>query len=465
MRGSRRLVSLLALACLGSGFRGDGGAAFPNDPPATFTRADARWSTPLPAPSAAGVAVDGDLACTMEEPISVVCLDARTGAVRWRAALEVPDALPADEADRVRAGLAEAAAAESALRTASLAVSRLRREIRRAPGDPDVARRLAEASSRVADLEATLATWAPYRPSDPREHAGYATPTPWVDADGVVAMVGTGVVARFGRDGTRVWTRWLGHAERPMRGHPAGPTASPVRHGDRVVVGYDTLRALSVDDGATAWESVPYQDYGSPAVVEVGGAPLVVTPDGHAVDLASGAVLAEGLGDVYFTTPTVVDGDVVFVGAARQAHVDGRLTARRVRLTREGEGVGTTVVWETELPVQGRMIASPAVWNDALVVVAEAKDAGPVVLDAATGEVRQVLPDHDALHGERLGSPITGPTRLLVPASAGRMLVYGWDAGQADPTPTVAEGPATRSTPAMAGDRLVVRGVDGVWVF
>lgn len=463
MRGERiRALSLGVglLGLMGAGFRGDGTGVHPDaTPPADWAASEA-WSTPLTTWSNASPVVVGGLVCAGDEPTTLVCLDRSTGAVAWRAEHAVVDALDADgDHDDLRARLDEAAKGEAELTGLKAEQSRLRREVRRSGAAPEVLAALERVSARVAAIQTELRALRPYRTPPDMEQIGYSTPTPTVVDGDLVALFGHGVLARrAASDGTVRWQRWLGTPPEQMRGYSHGSTASPVVADGVLVVAYGQLMGLDPDTGLTRWMGPSYTDYGTPAVVTVGGSSWLVTPAGQAVRASDGHVGAEGLGEVWFASP-VASGDAVwFAGGLSSPHdKHGPIAAWRVDLSDDGAGgLATDRAWHTPLPALQRVYASPVVVGDTLVVVDT--DGAVAELDAATGALRRERSLREG--GSTFYSAlVTDGTRVYAGTEGGRTFV--WTPGS-DDAPVVHRTQGYRSTPLLHGGAVYLRTYAGM---
>jgi len=87
------------------------------------------------------------------------------------------------------------------------------------------------------------------------------------------------------------------------------------RGGDKLLVTLNHLFALDAKSGKLLWKAEEvHETYGTPAVAKVGEAEVAITSEGYAVRLADGKVLASELGALKYATPLVRDGIVYFIG-------------------------------------------------------------------------------------------------------------------------------------------------------
>ena len=294
------------------GYRGDGTGRYEVKGTAWHATTDAvRWRAPSPAWSNAAVVLAGSQVCTTAEPTTLWCVDARTGTRTWIASNDVVDTLAGDERTARAAQLAQVPGWEEAYREGLAAYSRLRREVR---ADPSKVEALQAAQAGVADVRAKLDAMAPYLTPPDKEVIGYASATPVFDGEHLYAQFAQGVVSSFALDGRRRWSVWLGPPPGSMRGYHTGAAASPVLLDGVLVVGHGHLQGLDPASGKVLWKGRPYLDYGSPTPLRVGGVGYLATPDGQLVRAKDGTVVAEGLGDMYFTSPLVHDGVIYYLG-------------------------------------------------------------------------------------------------------------------------------------------------------
>jgi len=296
---------------------------------------------------------------------------------------------------------------------------------------------------RLADLPEKPDPNGPSRPSQ----YGDATPTPVSDGKSVWVFFSTGIVACHDlEDGKSRWTTWQGL----RRTTQYGRTVSPVLVGRRLLVHFGPLACLDADTGKLLWTSdAAKAGYGTPAAARIGEVDVVVTPRGHVVRVADGAILADDLGNCGYTSP-VVDGRVVYF-------IDATITAVRLP-DQAGDQIKCKELWNEELG--GEFYASPVIHGGRVYTVD--RSANYYVIDAATGKtiLKKTLTLPPA--GEK-----EGPSVYPSPCLAGKNLLVGNDAGE-----TVLLEPDDKGTqvgssslpagaggsPAFSGKRMFVRG-------
>lgn len=411
------LWSLLVCAALAGGWRGDGTATFPNAVlPASWEAAELQWSAPAPARGNATPVRFGGLICATAEPSTLFCLDAATGALRWKAESTYADVVPAAEQAAARARLAEAAQAEESLRSARLAYSQLQREARKAEAPPGVFDQLAVLAADMDRHKRVLDAAASLRPGAVDPMIGHASATPAASDRVICALFGFGALSCFDAGGRRLWSKWLGPAGVRMRGYHEGQAASPLVVGELLIVPQGRLRAYELSTGALRWEGPTYADYGTPAVIS---GKLLATPSGELVRISDGAVLKQGLGDVWYTGPAAHGDTLLYLGSRVDAHAQG-LHPVEAAAWRVGADGAATALWRVSIPLHER-IYGPPVWHGGR-WYAVSRDRTLLVLDGADGRVlhRRVL---EGLQGEVWTSVVVAGERLLITSDRGELLI------------------------------------------
>lgn len=442
---------VLTLLTLSAGWRLDGTAVVADATPPALGPAGATWSTDLDGWGNASPVRFADMVCTTVEPTDVVCLDAVSGAVRFRTTVSRLD-VRRDAA--IEAELNGAAGIEDDIADLLAQLSKLRR---RARSGEDVGAEVAKVSARLDVLKGREAALRTYRTPPVLETIGWASPTPCVAGDTLVASFGNGVVAAIGADGTRRWTRWVGEPVEPMTGYDRGSSASPICTDDLVVVPHHRLTVLSADDGDRVWSGkTPWTHYGPPALGRVAGRRVVVTPAGEVLDLETGTATAMLDQSISPYIGPVVDGDrvvSVFASAEGGPRRSPSVQARRIQAT------GHASLWgPTTLAGEGRVYTTPVLHGGRLFVlttdnvlhVLDAADGHPVGthdLAAAAPEISTNLP---------MGNLVVAGDRLVATWEIGLIVTVPVDAPAS--APTVHRWPeGTRSTPWFEGSTAYVR--------
>jgi outer membrane protein assembly factor BamB len=456
---------LLGVAVAGpSGWRHDGSGTWPVSQPPTVWASNqpVLWSTPLPVWSNASPAVGGGKVCVCVEPTTLTCLDAATGRVLWSAPHPVADAVPAAERDAVLAREARITTLEAELASVREAYGRLLREAR-ASGSPDAAAKAEVQARRADEIKSALARETDTRTPPDQDMVGWSSPTPVTDGKRVFALFANGVIAAHDlADGKRLWARWQGTAPVPMLGWEDGHASSPVLAGGVLVVPFRTLTGLDAATGKVLWEAGPWRHYGTPAVVDLGGVAVVLTPDGRALRASDGAVLRESLADQWYVGPVVSGRTVYYLDARSEALMkrNGGTELHAWRLDGvSGSTLSATKLWTTKLPgTDDAFYAAPAVGGS--YVYALTHEARLIVVEASSGRIlgEQVI---DGIRPTSIwASPSVAGGRLYVTDEKGVTVVLS-----ASGKPVVEatnRGWPTRASLAFEGTRVFVRHRDGV---
>lgn len=270
-------------------------------------------------------------------------------------------------------------------------------------------------------------------------HNGQSSPTPVTDGQRVYVLFGTGVVACYDLDGNRQWATFL---EKSTDGW--GHSASPVLSGDTLIVHILSVVGLDSGSGKVKWRTPASPKWGSPALANIGGRDVIITPhSGDVIRVSDGKKLASGIARLEYATP-VVDGDIVYFIEK---------IARKVRLSPDGDGVKAETLWTTK--IKGSRHYSSAVVDNGLICAAS-REGHFAVLDDATGDVllqeplkisagKNVVYSSLVLSGKYLyiGS-VDGVTVVLEPGRAFQEVARNTIEGY-------------RSTPVFDGDRMYVR--------
>ena len=397
-----------SVALASTGWRNDGSSVFADGVlPASWTAPS--WSARLPGAGNSSPVEGGGLVFVTSEPDAVTAVDARTGAAKWTRHAPIIEALPAAMRAEIEGRLANASKLDTQLADTRRELSLLLRQARSAT-DPSQFPVDATAK-RLDSLQAQADSIAPYRTDLPAGLIGLASPTPTFGGAAAFALFGNGVVARFEADGRRSWIAWRGSSSVDKRGATGRDTSSPILVGDLLIVPYGRLAALSAADGRVVWESDKWSDFGTPALMNVGGRDLLFTPDGHAIDARSGATVAKDLGDVVYHAPVVAGSMVVYAGANTDRSPNAAPTVAAWKVSVSGGAVSVTRAWETTLESHDRVLGSPVLVDGKIFVVSRARSLW--VLDAATGRV---------LHTGQLGAD-EGEVRAPLVATPSRVIV------------------------------------------
>jgi outer membrane protein assembly factor BamB len=429
----RTITALLGLSMLtAAGWRDAGQAKLPT------SWSTVAWETPVAGGSWSSPIVHGDTVYVTAEPTRLTALSLSDGSQRWSFVHPIQDALTPAQVAEFEQRKADAERLETKLTDLRRTFGRKRREIRRGNLTwEDVAPLQDEINGVRAELDVLTPFYTPER----GDGLGYSVPTPHADDSGVVAAFGTGMVVARGHDGKLQWQRWLGVAEVPTRGYHGMDAASVVTHGDTLLVAHGTLHALDRKTGAVRWTGPNYLDYGTPTVVEVAGKPVVLTPDGHALSLANGRVLADGLGELWYVGPTAHDGTVWWVGRA-DGEMEGAVQARGITLAWKGDGLVASERFDRALSVKDRVYANPTFADGHTFVVTVRGTL--IVLDAAGNEVHS---RKLKAKGQFWSAPTAVDGQIVATSSEGAS--SSWTPRRPSPRPTATR--CSRPSPAPPG--------------
>jgi outer membrane protein assembly factor BamB len=284
-----------------------------------------------------------------------------------------------------------------------------------------------------------------------------STPTPTSNGTLVFYINAMGLCACYDLDGNQRWIRIIDTYQDEEHF-----SSSPIFLGDRIILSWGCLLALSAKDGTTLWKAEDAKPtHGTPVIAKIGSHEVAVTPAGDVVRLDTGEVLCSGLFKSTYTTP-LVEGGVLYV-------VDTR--ARALQLPARAEkGMRPKVLWSTTLG--GTFMASP-VYHDGLLYTIENQQCRLHVIDAKTGKVQSVPGIKDeATAGRKItGVKIEGlaPAKYAYasPAADRKHIFFFDDAGNTAVLQLGRNYKLVRvnkledgivGTPFFVGDRIVIRG-------
>jgi outer membrane protein assembly factor BamB len=290
-----------------------------------------------------------------------------------------------------------------------------------------------------------------------------STPTPTSNGELVFYINAMGLCACYDLQGNRKWIRIIETAE-----EEECFTSSPIFVGDKIVLTWGCLLALDARDGTTLWkdtEALP--TYGTPAIANIGGEKVAVTPAGNIVRLADGEVLSADLFEAAYSTP-LVEGNVLYV-------IDAR--ARALELPAQAEkGMRLKELWQTELG--GELMASP-VYRDGRIYTIENKKCRLHIIDARTGKIlttSRVVDEQTKAETIEPGVKIDGLARAQYayasPVATDRHVFFFDDAGNAAVLEVGREYRLVRvnkleggivGTPFFVEDKIIIRGTETVY--
>lgn len=412
--GMMTITCLAVLACMPvqvrsqsvAGWRGDGTSRYPDaKPPTTWSpNINVAWSTAMPgASNASPVPMNGRL-YLCAEPATLLCVDAATGAILWQRTNTFMDALSAEDAETAKKDLAAAAELDRQIGELNKSLRPLQQKLKAWEAAREKAKKeAAEASGGTANADATAKVQAPaaddadidatnasigelnakinklrkeqaplIRYRSPATHAdtGYTSPTPVSDGTHVWVDFGTGVTACYDTEGTR---RWIMIADQPA--HHYGHSSSPIIVADKLLVLYRQLVALDPLTGETLYRVAARPRWGTPTITRIGGMEAAIMPGGEVIRVIDGRIIARNLGDLNYSSATVVGDVLLFV----------EHPARAFRLPVEcGDTIKPQPLWQTAIR-NDRYYASP-LHHEGL-IYAVTQNSHLTVLDIADGSV------------------------------------------------------------------------------
>lgn len=376
--GAVLLLSHPLLSAEPIGWRTDGTGTYPTArPPVEWsTTKNVVWKTPMPgASNSIPVLVDHRI-FICAEPCTLLCLHRDDGRILWQKNSSI-DELEIEPAVRAKLEIekAEAARLDRQVSDLNREAGELRKKLKENPNRKDeIDRKLNEIKTRTESLKeekAKLTLAARYTERGKQSTAGYSTPTPVTNGKEVFVAFGNGLVACFDLEGNRKWLRLIEQSTAPF-----AHASSPILAGDRVLVHFADLVALSAKDGSELWRLKKAPTHGTSQLTRVGTTDVVITPHGTVVRVEDGKVLAEGLGMCGANSPIVHDGVVYFV----------RGTAVAVKLPESiPEPSELRPLWKEKVRGSGYWFPSPVLHEGLLYAV---DDKGIFsVLEAKTGKL------------------------------------------------------------------------------
>lgn len=412
------------------------------------------------------------------DPEYLVCLDADTGELLWRTRISKVPALPEKQRTRARQLQAEVERLNAVWLPIREEVEKLERRVKENPEDAELKARLKERMAAMHEPMAEahgiffgeLGQYTGLKGVPWKTLQGYAFPTPVTDGRRVYVKFATGCVAAVDLDGNILWRRAF-----RWNGGPINVTSPCLAEGKLVVTFHSPKSkkkdprldafALDASTGETVWkaEALP-AGTGSPSPVHLRlgrgdeALDVVVLSGGDVVRLRDGRVVAEGIGDFHWGTPSCHGQTVYFFTHKKK---DSGVVA--VRLQAEGaDRVRAEKRWHAKF--QGNPYNAVLCDGDyAYCYVDSPRGGGPLmVIDDETGEILRRTPPITPRKGEVASTPVYGN-----PLIADDRL-YVFDQKQArfavlEPGPDGKVlgrmGPMgkTTSSPVAHGDRLYLR--------
>jgi outer membrane protein assembly factor BamB len=388
---ARTATTLLALAFLSPafgqstiGFRTDGTGRYPDAQPPTSWGPDKNvvWKLPLTASNTIPVIL-GDKIITCAEPCALLCVNKADGKVIWKHESFFKEIEPtAEEKARIEVEAKQDAALAAEQSALEKQASSLRKMIADGTTPKDEGTKKAKGlQSEIDTLKAkrkALVTFNRYR--EPGKGAGgyhptggYSSPTPVTDGKRIYVIYGNGLAAAYDLDGNRLWLKLIEH---PTAAYGHG--ASPVLAGDKLIVHFADLVALSTGDGSEVWRDKISPNHGTAALTRIGDTDVLIHPSGVAIRADDGTVLARNLGSCGPNSPLVQGGRAYF-------------TAGQARGVTLPTSLDPAAKWEPLWKGKGASIKGGGYWfpspvlHDGLLYALNASAAFSVV-DAETGQ-------------------------------------------------------------------------------
>jgi outer membrane protein assembly factor BamB len=328
-------VLLVVVTCVGPvfgespiGFRTDGTGRYPSAQPPLAWGVDKNvvWKIPLTQSNAIPVIL-GDRLFTCAEPCVLLCINKADGKILWKHESFFNEIEPTEKERTIIDGEKQE---DLALAGKQSALEKELNALRKALKDQAASKELTEEKTKplqkqVDEVRAkrqTLTTLIRYR--EPGKNAegyhptgGYSSPTPVTDGKHVYVLYGNGLAAAYDLDGKRLWLKLIEHSTAAY-----GHGASPVLVNDKLLVHFSDLVALNTKDGSEAWRTKIPPNHGTAMATRIGDVDVIIHPNGLAIRVADGAVLAKNLGSCGPNSPLIQDGKVFYMaGQARGARL------------------------------------------------------------------------------------------------------------------------------------------------
>lgn len=438
------------------GFRTDGTGRYRNATPPLHWGPEKNvvWKISLTQSNAIPVIL-GQKLFTTAEPCALLCIDKTDGQILWRRESSYQE-LVLTETEKAQLEVERVQGETFNQQIASLdkESSLLRKALREGTSPKEETElKLEELKVKMDALKAQkqkLAVWNRYLEPGRgtggfHPTGGYASPTPVTDGERIYVIFGNGLAACYSLDGERQWLKLVEH---PTAAYGHG--SSPLLVGDKLLVHFSDLVALSTKDGAELWRVPIKPGHGTSMHARLGDEDVAIHPSGQILRVRDGAVLAKNLGSTGPNSPLVQDGKVFFV-------------AGQVRGYDLPSSAAATDSWKplwkgANLKGGGYWFPSP-ILHDGLIYAMNASSIFSVV-DAQTGEVvyeRRL----DFGGGQSYPSITLAGNHLFLSSDNGTTIVL--EPGRE--YKEVARNPleSFRSSLVFEGQRLYVRTTKGLW--
>jgi len=451
-----KLASLLVgLLLSGAGWRGDGTGQVDGVAP---RGQEVTWSVALPQPGNGTPVQVGDQLCLTMEPTTLACYGLADGQALWQAEHAAVDALPPEEAQVLRPQVEAYASRLAQLPGQRRALAAALRRAR--TGDAAAvaeAEQLRAQMDEVRELERQVG-WASTQV--PLDLIGYASPSPASDGQRVFALFGNGVLAAYSLNGELQWRRYLGRPPKNLRGYTEGATSSLQVRDGRLYVGYGQLMALDPATGEALWTREGWLDYGTPALAEVAGRPVVGLPTGEILDARTGAELASGLGDLWYIAPHFHGDQVFYIGGKDPSQRAQQEPAKAAGygLAFDGDTLVVTPLWEHVLDTPDVFYTQPVSLGEGVFSITRSGELR--IFHRATGEALAREDLFGALQGLVWSSPLGFTDGVLLASEGGQVAI--WDGASSQLDPVLKLDARVRATPLVLPDAVVLRGLNSL---
>ncbi|MEI7834705.1 MAG: PQQ-binding-like beta-propeller repeat protein [bacterium] len=398
------------------GWRGDGSGHFPGaTPPKAFDlgkKEGIAWSTAMPGPSFSSPIVVGDRVFTMADPHWLICCDAATGEIRWKADVDPLTLLPVADATKLRADLAAVELEIKALQDAK--------------GDAKALENVNKKAAALAERGAVSAA------INYGNFFGLTNPTPASDGERVYVDVSAGALAAYDLDGKKLWM-----VSTPHSGWSMG-ASSPVVVDGKVVQVFGArykpiVAGFDAKTGAKLWSTpIPNTGHagsGTPVVVVTPAGKRIALPVKGILDPADGTISSHEAWNMLGGSPAVSGDRIAYL--VNEYHDKERFFAV-VRATGKAGADGATSLFSVLRTSLGSNVASPLIVDEHCYNF----DKGHLeVLNLTTGAVeytsitagKKSLPIYgnvgsSAPYGRAPSAALAG-TNIYLPFGDGRVLI------------------------------------------
>jgi outer membrane protein assembly factor BamB len=372
-------VTLLVLAAAQApaepawGWRTDGTGRYPQaDPPLQWSQqTNVLWAVPMPGWSNATPILVGERIFVCSEPTTLLCVSAADGETLWQRTNSYMELLSPEQAAQAQRDIQKGDEILKKIDPLKKQFQEMAGRLKKTPKDTELRTKAKQVKKQIQALQAELKPLSTWRMPSTHPDNGYSSCTPTSDGEGVYALFGTGVAAKYDLEGNRKWMRLV---EKPTQDY--GHSASPLLVGETLVVHILTLAGLDRDTGEELWRVKAPPRWGSPVLARIGGnEPVAVTAGGEVVRVSDGRLLGRQLAALTYCAPVVSGQTVFFIEHGGKALALPAEPVERIR---------SDALWQTK-PKNDRYYASP-VHHDGL-IYAVTQTGVFSAIDAGTGQV------------------------------------------------------------------------------